>query len=218
MLVLFLFAALAVAGSSDWTAVWSVWSNCDCSGPSNSEHIVPVCAATGVVAEQPVQVECSADGTSVTVRSFKGSTCGPGAFSNSSHPVDQCLPVPVPNGYVRMMNKFQCLKSYEPRKGSIVGKQYEGTACGASDGGPVIAEANYVSGCFPSCKPPSTSNPFPNLSQIADGTSLTGAYCNGTTCGSPCVPDGRVTVGECQVLGHRTQRRTSIKYAYWQGP
>lgn len=212
---------LAAAGSGDtWSAIVSVYSNCDCSGESKAEHTVPVCAPTGIVGVHAVQVACAPDGRSVTIRTFKGNACPAGEEpSNTTYPVGQCLPVPEPNGYVHLMNRFQCVKSYAPRNGSIVGKQYAGSTCGAADGGPVLAEANYVGGCFPSCEPPSTSNPFPNLWQVADSQSLAGAYCNGTgtdACSGQCLPDGQVTVGECQVLGHGSQKEFSIKYSYWQ--
>jgi hypothetical protein len=152
------------------------------------------------------------------VLTFKGNDCPPEEEpTNTTYPVGQCLPVPAPNGYAHLMNTFQCVEVYAPRNGSIVGKQYAGATCGASDGGPVLAEANYKGGCFPSCEPPSPTNPFPNLWQVADRTSLQGSYCNGTgTCSGPCVPDGQVAVGECQVLGHGTEMKTSIKYSYWQ--
>lgn len=75
-------------GGNSWTAVWSIWSNCDCSGPANAEHTVPVCAAYGTIARHAVQLDCSADGLSVTVHEYSGSLCVSGeATVNTTYPV-----------------------------------------------------------------------------------------------------------------------------------
>lgn len=199
-------------GGNPWTAVWSIWSNCDCSGPANAEHIVPVCATYGTIARNAVQIDCSADGLSVTVHEYSDSLCVSGEVTvNTTYPVGQCLPNTPANGV--MMSTFKCVRNYTAPAQSIVGRQYDDTTCGA-DAKPVIAEASYVSGCFLGCSGPTSSDPLPNLFQVADSRGLAGSYCNGTdTCTSPCAPDGQISVGYCQVLA----KSTSIKYTYWQG-
>jgi hypothetical protein len=160
-------------------------------------------------------MDCAADGLSVNVHSFRDGACAPDrSTANSTYPVGKCLPNLLPQE--TRMSQFHCAKNYTPRNDSIVGKQFADTTCGAgseAQGAESIAEVNYVSGCFAPCKPPSF--PLPNLLQAADQTGLAGSFCNGTktTCTSPCAFDGKVAVGECQVL----EKTTSVKYSYWQG-
>lgn len=220
-LALLVAAAATQAASAEeerhpWVAVWSVWSTCDCSGPANVEHAVPVCDPFTITPEA-VQVDCSADGLNVTVRSFNDGTCGGAAVTNMTFPVNQCLPhTPASTAVAHNgMSKFQCVREHTPRAQSIVGKQYYGTTCT----GDVISEASYVSGCFPSCKPPSPHHPLPNLLQVAVAEGLDGFYCNGTgTCGTGphnagCLHDGHLNPDECQVL----EKSTSIKYTWHPG-
>jgi hypothetical protein len=212
--LLLLVTAKSGAGSNNQlTAVWSVWSNCDCSGLANKEQTAAVCAPL-TIAPTSVQLDCAVDGMSVTVRTFaSGGACSGEVTTNTTYPVGRCLPDTPASGTV--MSKFKCVKEHTPRAQSIVGKQYGDTTCGA-DAKPVIAETNYVSGCFASCSPPTPSRPMPNLWQVADASGLAGSYCNGTTAGTcdrVCAPDGKVNIGDCQVLG----KSTSVKYSWWAG-
>ena len=211
-----LVSFLLLAGSTahaGYTAVWSIWANCDCSGPAVEEHTVATCAPTLIVAGGSIALGCSADGSSVNVHKYSGGTCVSGQeTANVTYPVGQCLPNLLPEE--SRVSKFRCVKDYVPRKRSIVGRQFAGTACGeGSITQAAIAETNYVSGCFAPCTPPSF--PLPNLWQVADASGLAGSLCNGTktSCTSPCATDGKVSVGECQVLG----KTTSVKYSYWPG-
>jgi hypothetical protein len=160
-----------------WTAVWSIWSNCDCSGPANSEHVVPVCALY-TISPRAVQIKCASDGQSVIVSTPSGGVCGGGGSSHqgstsavataangTSYPVGRCLKGTPASGTV--MSRFECVRKHTPRKMSIVGKQYADAKCA---GPAVIAEVNYVTGCYPSCAPPSPNNPLPNLFQVADAS------------------------------------------------
>lgn len=214
-LVLAITGSCASADSgAPWTAVWSVWSNCDCSGQANSEHIVQVCAAYGTIAAQSggTTIDCTGDGKSVNVLEFADGSCAKGnVMKNTTYSVDQCLPH-APIGGGTMMSTFKCVRYYKPRAKSIVGKQYNGTVCdGTADANAkVIAETNYVSGCFPACSP---HDMLPNLFQVANEDGLQGSYCNGTmtSCTGPCAPEPIIRAGQCQVLG----KRTSIKYSYF---
>ena len=212
--------AIAASGNG-YTAVWSIWSNCDCSGPAKAEHTVPICAPRSINTES-VAISCAADGQSVTVHSFDGDDCAPGNATrrtSATYPVGECLPNTFKYGH--RMSRFDCVKRHAPRAKSIVGAQYADTTCGA-DKPAVIAATNYVSGCFASCKPPPHGVQLANLWQVADPiTGLTGSLCNGTntTCTPPYAPEGQVAVGECQVLGRATgHAATSVKYSYWDGP
>lgn len=201
---------LAATALGEYTAVWSLYSNCDCSGPAKAEHTVPTCAPRTITAAS-VALECAPDGTKVKVHSFDAADCEPTTPSTTTtYPVKSCLSDTSILGEAKF--SFECREKYTPRAQSIVGSQYADTTCGADAEG-VIAATNYVSGCFASCKPPPPHGfPLANLLQVADPTGLTGNLCNGTntSCVPPYAPEGTVQVGACQVL----DKSTSVKYSW----